>query len=40
MKRILQGEEPSSVMSLDVLSDPSVLAPFVKYAHEHGTHHD
>lgn len=37
VKRILRGEQPSSVLSLDVLADPTVLDPYVRYAAEHRT---
>ncbi|GAB3200117.1 acetoacetate--CoA ligase [Nocardioides hungaricus] len=36
VKRILRGEEPSAVLSLDVLADPAVLEPYVEYARQYG----
>jgi acetoacetyl-CoA synthetase len=35
VKRILRGEEPSGVLSLDVLADPTVLEPYVAFARAH-----
>ena len=32
IKRILRGEDPTTVLSLDVLADPAVLDPFVELA--------
>ena len=38
IKRILRGEQPSSVLSSDVLANPSVLKPFLEYAKAHEAH--